>query len=236
MRAAFFLSPRAIAFEHERRTWAVAAVNGFAMAVLVTGGLALNSAAVLAEGLHMSAHLGALAIGAAAYRIAGRLQPRAARRTVDLASLANAVLLMATAAFLTLESIGDLRHPQPIEFGAAIGLAVFGLAITLLSLRVLHRPRRPDPEHVQDLNFRAIYLHMAGDAAVGLTSIAGLLLIRFLGWSWADGVAGLLGAALLVVLSVQIAWAVCVPREAAVSRRLDLSPDPGLSPAASCRS
>jgi cation diffusion facilitator family transporter len=190
---------------HERRTLAAAAVNGAAMGVLVAGGLALGSAAVLAEGLHMSAHLAALAIGAAGYRIASGLKSHNARRVVDLAALANAALLMATAAFLTLESLGDLGHPRPIDLRAAIGLAVFGLAVNLLSLKVLHRSRPSACGRAQDLNFRAIYLHMAGDAAVGLISIVGLLLIRLLGWRWADGLAGLLGAALLAVLAVQIA-------------------------------
>jgi Co/Zn/Cd efflux system component len=89
-----------------------------------------------------------------------------------------------------------------------MALAAFGLAVNVLSLRLLHRPAPRDPARRQDLNFQAIYLHMVGDAGVGLISIVGLLLVRFAGWSWADGVAGLMGAALLAVLSAQIASAV----------------------------
>jgi cation diffusion facilitator family transporter len=208
----------AVGADHERRTWVVAAVNGVAMAVLVVGGLALNSAAVLAEGLHMSAHLGALAIGAAAYRVAGRLRGRGARGVIDLAGLANAALLMLVATFLVLESLGDLRQPHPIDLPIAIGLAGLGLMVNLVSLRLLHRPGRLDPARGQDLNFRAIYLHMAGDAAVGLISIAALLLTRFLGWSVADGVAGLLGATLLAVLAVQIVKTVWTSRGVAARK------------------
>jgi cation diffusion facilitator family transporter len=221
--------------DHERRTWAVAALNALAMAVLVAGGLALNSAAVLAEGLHMSAHLGALAIGAGAYRVAVGLRARgvaAAGRVVDLAGLANALLLMLVAGFLTLESLGDLRHPSPIDLPEAITLAVFGLAVNVLSLLVLHRAAPRDAARRRDLNFRAIYLHMLGDVGVGLTSIAGLLLVRFAGWRWADGVAGLMGAALLAVLSVQIATAVIATNIRSGKPPMRL----GASPAPSCRS
>jgi len=197
---------------HERRTWAVAAINLAATVVLVTSGVVLASAAVLAEGLHTAAHVGAVVIAGVAYRVAARQRlmgrETAARRVGDAAGLANAVFLIAVAGVLAVESLGHLRHPAMIDVGKAVGLAVFGLIVNVASLAFLHHSHGHEHGHHRDLSFRAVYLHMIGDAAVGLLSIAGLLLVGAFGWRWADGIAGLGGAVLIAILAVQIMRAV----------------------------
>jgi Co/Zn/Cd efflux system component len=57
---------------NERRRWAVVAVCGAMMAAEIIGGLLSGSMALIADGLHMSTHAGALVIAACAYAYARR--------------------------------------------------------------------------------------------------------------------------------------------------------------------
>src|SRR5271167_1481048 len=59
--------------EHaEKRTWAVIWLCGAMMALEIVGGLLFGSIALVADGLHMSTHAGALLLAALAYRYARR--------------------------------------------------------------------------------------------------------------------------------------------------------------------
>ena len=195
------------------------------MTVLATGGLALKSAAVLAEGVHAGAHVGAVLVAGAAYRIAARRSLRnrrsaqrayriAARRSLrnrrsaqrigDVAGLINGVMLLMAAGGLAGESLHDLRDPAALDLPRTVGLASFGLVVNLVSLGVLHHPHGQEPAHRRDLSFHALYLHMIGDAAVGLMTLGALFLVCVFGWRWADGAAGLAGAAVVAALAGQI--------------------------------
>ena len=51
--------------EHaERRTWAVIALCGSMMVLAIAGGLVFGSIALVADGMHMSTHAGALLLAA----------------------------------------------------------------------------------------------------------------------------------------------------------------------------
>src|SRR5581483_10650794 len=57
---------------NERRSWAVVALCGAMMVAEIVGGLLWGSMALIADGLHMSTHAGALVIAAFAYSYARR--------------------------------------------------------------------------------------------------------------------------------------------------------------------
>ena len=57
---------------NERRTWAVIVLCTLMMALEIGGGLLFGSVALVADGLHMSTHAGALLIAALAYTYARR--------------------------------------------------------------------------------------------------------------------------------------------------------------------
>ncbi len=56
----------------ERRTWWVIALCGAMMVLEIVGGLLFGSIALVADGLHMSTHAGALLLAALAYSYARR--------------------------------------------------------------------------------------------------------------------------------------------------------------------
>jgi Co/Zn/Cd efflux system component len=123
---------------NERKTWAVIAVCTAMMATEIVGGVWFGSVALIADGLHMSTHAGALLIAALAYTYSRRYadDERLAFGTGklgDLAAFTSAILLAVIALFIGYESLERLVNPVPIAFDQAIPIAVAGLLINLLS-------------------------------------------------------------------------------------------------------
>src|SRR6516225_10605185 len=127
---------------NERRSWAVVALCGAMMAAEIVGGLLWGSMALIADGLHMSTHAGALVIAAFAYAYARR-HARDERfgfgtgKLGDLAAFSSALVLAMIALLIGYESIGRLIRPVPIAFDEAIPLAAIGLLVNLLSALLL---------------------------------------------------------------------------------------------------
>ena len=136
----------------ERRTWAVIALCGAMMALEIVGGLLFGSIALVADGLHMSTHAGALLLAALAYRYARR-HAADARYTFgtgklgDLAGFTSAIILAMIALLIGYESIMRLLAPVPIRFSEAIPIAVLGLAVNVGSVWLLGGAHSHDHGH-----------------------------------------------------------------------------------------
>ena len=129
--------------EHaERRTWWVIGLCGAMMVLEIAGGLLFGSIALVADGLHMSTHAGALLLAALAYRYARR-HARDRRFTFgtgklgDLAGFTSAVVLAMIALLIGYEAIARFFTPVPIRFGEAIPIAVLGLLVNVGSVWLL---------------------------------------------------------------------------------------------------
>jgi cation diffusion facilitator family transporter len=202
---------------NERRSWAVVGLCGTMMLAEIVGGWLWGSMALIADGLHMSTHAGALVIAASAYAYARR-HARDERfafgtgKLGDLAAFASAIVLAMIALLIGYESIGRLFHPVPIAFAEAIPLAALGLAVNLVSAWLLHEDR-PDGaahdhahahdhhhhhDHHADHNLRAAYVHVMADAAVSVLAVIGLSAGRLLGWVWMDPIMGLVGMGVIL--------------------------------------
>jgi cation diffusion facilitator family transporter len=127
---------------NERTTWAVVVVCTVMMAAEIGGGLWFGSVALIADGLHMSTHAGALLIAALAYTYSRRYaqDDRLAFGTGklgDLAAFSSAIVLAIIALLIGYESIERLIEPVPISFNQAIPIAAVGLGVNLLSAYLL---------------------------------------------------------------------------------------------------
>jgi len=209
---------------NERRSWGVVALCGTMMSAEIVGGWLWGSMALVADGLHMSTHAGALVIAASAYAYARRhaSDERFAFGTGklgDLAAFSSAIVLAMIALLIGYESLGRLFQPVPIAFDQAIPLAALGLAVNLVSAWLLHE-ERPDGAsaghrhphghehahhdhhhphgHHADHNLRAAYVHVMADAAVSVLAVIGLTAGRVLGWVWLDPAMGLIGMAVIL--------------------------------------
>ena len=235
---------------NERKTWTVIALCGAMMAAEIVGGALFGSMALMADGLHMSTHAGALLIAAFAYTYARR-HAHDRRFTFgtgklgDLAAFTSAIVLAMIALLIAGESVVRLLHPVSIAFDEAIAVAVLGLGVNLASAWLLrddhdhhhhghdhgHQHASPHEEHDhadhardhhRDLNLRAAYVHVLADAAVSILAIVGLLAGRELGWIWMDPVMGIVGACVIANWS----WGLI---RAAGATLLDLLPDETLA-------
>jgi cation diffusion facilitator family transporter len=127
----------------ERRTWAVIALCGAMMVLEIAGGLLFGSLALVADGLHMSTHAGALLLAALAYWYARRHADDArfsfgTGKLGDLAGFASAIVLAMIALLIGYEAAARLLAPVPIRFGEAIPIAVLGLLVNVASVFLLN--------------------------------------------------------------------------------------------------
>ena len=128
--------------QSERRTWWVIAFCGAMMVLEIVGGLLFGSIALVADGLHMSTHAGALLLAALAYSYA-RKYAHDARFTFgtgklgDLAGFTSAIVLAMIALLIGYEAVSRLFAPVPIHFTEAIPIAVLGLAVNVASVWLL---------------------------------------------------------------------------------------------------
>ena len=126
----------------ERRTWAVIWLCGAMMGLEIVGGLLFGSIALVADGLHMSTHAGALLLAALAYRYA-RQHATDARFTFgtgklgDLAGFTSAIVLAMIALLIGWEAVNRLLDPVQIAFAQAIPIACLGLAVNVASVWLL---------------------------------------------------------------------------------------------------
>jgi cation diffusion facilitator family transporter len=222
----------------ERRMWAVIWLCGAMMIAEIVGGLLFGSIALVADGLHMSTHAGALLLAALAYTYARKHahDPRftfGTGKLGDLAGFTSAIMLAMIAVLIAYEAIGRFLAPVPIHFTEAISIASVGLAINVLSALLLgsgghHHDHAHATDHGhshdhhhahrRDHNMSAAVVHVMADAAVSVLVIVGLLLAASFGWMWMDPLAGAIGACVIV------SWSYGLIRDTGAIL-LDMNPD-----------
>jgi len=126
----------------ERKTWTVIWLCSTMMAAEIIGGLLFGSIALVADGLHMSTHAGALLLAALAYTYARKHADDPAfsfgtGKLGDLAGFTSAVILAMISLLIGYESIARIFAPVPIHFAEAIPVASLGLAVNVASAWLL---------------------------------------------------------------------------------------------------
>ena len=173
---------------------ALALTAAFAVIELVGGWLA-DSLALMADAAHMVSDVAALALASVAGRIAARPAHDGMSygygRARVLAAQANGFGLWFVAGWIAWEAVGRLIAPPAVHGSLMLAVAAAGLAANLAVLRWLHGGN--------DLNTRAAWWHVLGDALGSLAAIAAALLVLWKGWARADAV-------LSLVVTVILAW------------------------------
>ncbi len=126
----------------ERKTWAVIWLCGTMMVAEIVGGLFFGSIALVADGLHMSTHAGALLLAALAYTYARRHAANpiftfGTGKLGDLAGFTSAIILAMIAILIGYEAVSRFFAPVPINFTEAIPIACVGLAVNIASAWLL---------------------------------------------------------------------------------------------------
>lgn len=161
----------------EGRTWAVIWLCGIMMVAEIVGGALFGSLALIADGLHMSTHAGALLLAALAYTYARRHANDASYafgtgKFGDLAGYSSAIILAMIALLIAYEAVSRFLNPIAISFNEAIPIAVLGLAVNVVSAWLLsggrhhgHSHGRNHDRHDHAEDVRRIHI---GDAILAL--------------------------------------------------------------------
>lgn len=152
----------------------------------VIGSFVFNSLALLSDAGHMLTDVAALTIALMAIRIGAR--PADGQRTFGyrrfeiLAAAFNALMLFAVAIYILVEAINRFRDPEPVQSTGMLIVAVAGLIINLISMRLLRSGKE------QSLNLKGAYLEVWADMLGSIGVIGGAIAIRFTGLTWIDPV------------------------------------------------
>jgi cation diffusion facilitator family transporter len=128
--------------KNERKTWGVIGLCGVMMVVEIVGGTLFGSLALVADGLHMSTHAGAMLIAALAYTYARRHAGDTrfvfgTGKLGDLAGFSSAIVLAMIAVLIGYEAVSRFLSPVTIHFREAIPIAVVGLFVNIISAWLL---------------------------------------------------------------------------------------------------
>jgi cobalt-zinc-cadmium efflux system protein len=110
-----------------------------------------------------------------------------------LAAFVNAITLMALSVYIFYESYHRLLSPEIVNEAIMFWVAALGLVLNVAIMWGLHQ----DKEH--DLNVKAAWLHMMGDALGSIGIIIGAGLIHYTGWQVIDPI-------LSIAIGILIVW------------------------------
>ncbi len=211
---------------HERaeaRTRFVVYLTAAFMVVEIVGGIIFHSMAVLADGVHMATHVGALGLAAGAYWLSRRhaRNPRftfGSGKFGDLAAFTSALILGLIGIGVAVESVMRLFAPVAIHYSEAIAIAAVGLCVNIASALALrdsdehsHEAYFHDHDHGDhthgphaDHNLRAAYLHVVADAATSVLALTALTCGLLFGLAWLDPLVGIAGACVIGSWSYQM--------------------------------
>ncbi len=120
------------------------------------------------------------------------------RRTTILAALLNAAILLVTTGAVLFAAIERLRHPVPVDGGVVSIVAGISIVLNAASAWLFMQGRK------NDLNVKAAFLHMVGDAGVSAGVVLAGIIIVATGALWVD-------PAMSIIISIVIAlgtWSV----------------------------
>jgi len=180
------------------RAFALAVVLNLGFTVAeIAAGLISGSMALIADAGHNLSDVLALLLAWAANTLTAR--PPNERFTYGLksssilAAIANAALLWLALGAILVETIRRISDPAPVEGGMMMLVAALGIVINGFSAWLFARGRK------SDLNMRAAFLHLAGDAAVSAGVVVAGFAVMQTGVALIDPVTSL-------VICIVIGW------------------------------
>ena len=162
----------------------------------VIGAVITGSLVLFADAAHMAADAAGLGLSLLAAFVASR--PATEKRTFGyaraeiLAAMANALLLLAMAAFILYEAIRRLVSPSDVSSGLLIVFGVIALAANAVSLVLLRQGQ------AESLNLRGAFLEVASDTLGAAAVIVTGVIIATTGFTRADPIASLVVGLLIL--------------------------------------
>jgi len=173
--------------------------GGFVLIELIFGFFA-HSLALVADAGHNFGDVIGLLLAWAATSL-GKKRPTERytygyRRSSILAAFLNALILLVSMGALGWEALRRLNISAPVAANTVIWVSFAGILINGITAAMFMAGRK------HDLNIRAAFLHMAGDALISAGVVIAGFVIRSTQWLWIDPVVSLV----IVVLIVWSTW------------------------------
>ena len=183
---------------HFNRAFAIGVgLNITFVAIEVIFGLMADSLALIADAGHNLSDVMTLLLAWGASTLAERRasmrRTYGLRRGTILASLISSTMLLVAMGGIAWEAVQRLQAPTPVEGWIMIGVAAVGVVINTATALLFASGRK------HDLNIKAAFLHMAGDAAVSFGVVLSGVGVLLAGWLWLDPVITLVIVVVIVI-------------------------------------
>ena len=154
------------------------------MVIEVVGGVLTGSLMLISDAAHMLSHAVALFISYVAIRLAAQPVGEASHyghyRAEILGAFLNGLGLLVLTGWILWEAIHRFVEPVAVAGGEMTLIALFGLAVNVLTAVILARAG------TDDLNTKSAFLHMLGDMFSSVAIVVGGLVLWRTGWTWVD--------------------------------------------------
>lgn len=173
---------------HKTRLYTALGLTTTFMVVEVVGGLWTGSLALLADAAHMLTDAGGLALALIAIKFGER--PRTPQNTFGyirmevLSALTNAVVLLLLTVYILYEAYQRFLNPPEIIGGPMLAVAVVGLIVNLVSMRMLSAGSQ------ESLNVKGAYFEVLADMLGSLGVIVAAAVVVWTGWQLVDPIIG----------------------------------------------
>lgn len=172
-------------------------ITGY-MVIEAIGGFVTNSLALLSDAGHMLSDSISLAIALIAFKLGEKAASRSKtfgyKRFEILAAVLNGVTLILISLYIFYEAIQRFMSPPQVATKGMLIISVIGLLVNILVAWIMMR----GGDTKDNLNMRGAFLHVLSDMLGSVGAIIAALLIIFFGWGWADPLASVIVAILVL--------------------------------------
>ncbi|WP_283133595.1 cation diffusion facilitator family transporter [Rhizohabitans arisaemae] len=184
------------AARHRGRLVIVLGISSVVFIAQIAGGVAADSLALISDSLHVATDITGVLLALIATTLAAR--PPSPGKTFGylrlevFAAVVNAILLFSIAIWIFTEAYGRFFAPPVVESGLVLVIALIGLVVNAISLRLLHAGQ------AESLNVRGAYLEVLGDLLGSIAVVAAAIGIGVTGWYVIDPIASVLVALMIL--------------------------------------
>lgn len=186
---------------------ALVTVLGFTAVIFfaeLIGGWYSGSLALISDAMHMLSDSTGLVVAATAIVFARQAASKSAtygnKRLEVVAALINAVSVSAISVWIVLEAFERLRSAAVVNTTMMLVVGVIGLVANVFGAVILRGHAH------NNLNLKGAYLHVLVDLCGSIAVIIAAIVMKITGITWADTVASLLIAALILPRAIKLAW------------------------------
>ncbi|WP_039075001.1 MULTISPECIES: cation diffusion facilitator family transporter [Bacillus] len=174
-----------------------ALITGYMM-IEAIGGFLTNSLALLSDAGHMLSDSISLLVALIAFTLAERDATHdktfGYKRFEILAAMINGVALILIALYIIYEAIERLSNPPKVATTGMLIISIIGLVVNLLVAWIM----LSGGDTKNNLNIKGAFLHVVSDMLGSVGAILAAILIIFFGWGWADPLASVIVAILVL--------------------------------------